>query len=365
MRSKIQPKFLALLLDSSKIQCYTRDVNDYRIHEVIGIATIKEIAKLAGVSIATVSRTLNDSPAVSEKTKQKVRDVIAQTDYCPNVLGRNLRLNQTRTVLVILHTLSNTFFSKVIRGMEAAANQRNYKMLICMTNAKEESERNYLSMLSNRQVDGVIFAGSFINEPNILELEKRFPMVTCTGYLEHQTMPFVSIDDYQASYDAICTLLKQGYRSIAMISVRNSLISTLLREKGYQDALAAHHIPLDPSMITYGDYGFTSGAAAISSLLEQGKKPDAVFAISDNMAAGVLQTCIDRGIRIPEELGIIGFDNNNISRYMRPQLSTVGQPRAELGDTAMNLLIDQIEGKEIPNKRVILPHEIILRGSTR
>ena len=100
-------------------------------------------------------------------------------------------------------------------------------------------------------------------------------------------------------------------------------------------------------------------------MLEQGKKPDAVFAISDNMAAGVLQTCIDRGIRIPEELGIIGFDNNNISRYMRPQLSTVGQPRAELGDTAMNLLIDQIEGKEIPNKRVILPHEIILRGSTR
>jgi LacI family repressor for deo operon, udp, cdd, tsx, nupC, and nupG len=332
---------------------------------VIRIATIKEIARLAGVSIATVSRTLNDSPAVSEKTKQKVREVIAQTDYCPNVLGRNLRLNQTRTVLVILHTLSNTFFSKVIRGMEAAANQRGYKLLICMTNAKEESERNYLDMLSNRQVDGVIFAGSFINEAYILEMEKRFPMVTCTGFIERQSMPYVSIDDYQAAYDAICTLVKQGYQKIAMITVKNSLISTKLREKGYRDALIAHQISFDPTLIAYGDYGFTSGAAAITALLEQPQKPDAVFAISDNMAAGVLQTCLDRGIHIPDELGIIGFDNNNISRYMRPQLSTVGQPRAELGNTAMNLLIDQIEGNEILNKKITLPHEIILRGSTR
>ncbi len=332
---------------------------------MIGIATIKEIAKLAGVSIATVSRTLNNSPAVSEKTKQKVRKVIAQTDYSPNVLGRNLRLNQTRTVLVILQTLANAFFSKVIRGMERIANERGYKLLICMTNAKEESERNYLDMLLNRQVDGIIFAGSFINETNILDLEKRFPMVTCTGYLQHQTMPYVSIDDYQAAYDAICVLLEKGYRNIAMLSVANGFLSTALREKGYLDALKDYGISIDPSMMIYGDYGFTSGAAAISALLDQGKLPDAVFAISDNMAAGVLQTCLDRGIQIPQELGIIGFDNNNISRYMRPQLSTVGQPRAELGEVAMNLLIDQIEGKDIPQRKVILPHEIILRDSTR
>lgn len=328
------------------------------------MATIKDVAKLAGVSVATVSRVLNDSPSVIPKTREIVLGAIEQLNYKPNLLGRNLRRSQTKNILVLLPTISNPFYSKIVKGMEDVAHNEGYQIMICTTGSNIGREETYINLLSNKLVDGVIFLAPEINANQLSEINKLFPIIQCCEYKMGAKVPCVSIDNEKAAYDAVNHLISIGHKRIGMISSKNHFMSTIKRERGYKKALEDAGIFFDIGYIKYGDYGFKSGFDAMQQFLKMNPPPTAIFSISDLMAIGAISTIEKNDLSVPGDIAVVGFDNISFSSIYKPRLTTVSQPQKELGKTAMELLLKRIISKIENNEHVILDHELLIREST-
>ena len=327
--------------------------------------TIKEVAKAAGVSVATVSRVLNHDKNVSEKTRERVMEVVRQVGYTPNVLGRNLRKKTTDRVLVLIPSLSNQFLSGVIRGMEMQAKTRNLQVMISATHNDESAERSCLELLQNRSVDGMILLGSVLPPEELTQLAREYPLVMCSEWTEGADLPVVGIDNEQAGYDAVKALLEGGRRRIAMISNRE-VYSARLRTKGYLRALQEAGIPFCPEyLVEHYEYTYRAGILACRKLLKLPQPPDAIFAVSDELAAGVCKELMEQGMLPGREVDVFGFDNTTVSKVVTPSISTVSQPRKKLGETALDMLANRMENPEALGETVILPHELVLRDSTR
>lgn len=327
--------------------------------------TIKEVAKAAGVSVATVSRVLNHDKNVSDKTRERVMKVVQQVGYTPNVLGRNLRKKTTDRVLVLIPSLSNQFLSGVIRGMEVQAKVRNLQVMISATHNDESAERSCLELLHNRSVDGMILLGSVLPPEELTQLAREYPLVMCSEWTEGADLPVVGIDNEQAGYDAVKSLLEGGRRRIAMISNRE-VYSARLRTKGYLRALQEAGIPFCPEyLVEHYEYTYRAGILACRKLLKLPQPPDAIFAVSDELAAGVCKELMEQGMLPGREVDVFGFDNTTVSKVVTPSISTVSQPRKKLGETALDMLANRMEHPESLGETVILPHELVLRDSTR
>lgn len=327
------------------------------------MASIKDVANAAGVSVATVSRAINQSDLITEETKKKVYDAIEKLGYQSNVLGKSLRMGQTKIIMVMLSSLANTFCSSVIHSIDKIAGSKGYYTMICTTEGVPEKESYYINFAKNGLFDGIIVLNSTLNKEQMCELSKTIPVVQCSEFTDTTHTPYVSIDNEQAAYDAVKMLIHNGRRKIVFHTVDNNLISTSERLKGYKRALGENHIAFDENLVVCGNYGYRNAVRIFEDYIAGGNSFDAIFAVSDRMASGAMHAVISSGLKVPSDVEIIGFDNTDISYTSTPQITTVSQPHFMLGKCAFELLEKVIHKEETEN--IILDHQIIVRNSTK
>lgn len=320
---------------------------------------------MAEVSIATVSRVLNNSPLVQAKTRERVLEIIAQLNYTPNTLARSLVNKKTQTVGLIIPDISNAFSAEVVRGIEDVAHQNNYNVILCNSDLDFEREMKYVTTLQEKQVDGLIFLSEQVTPEHFnCFLKSRMPIVLAATWDEQRVFPSVNIDNVASAQLATRHLASLGHKRIAFIAGSfDDPIAGVTRLAGYKEGLLAEGLPISEELIREGDYTYKTGYKAMKSLLTLDTVPTAVFAASDEMALGAMNAIVDSGLSVPGDLAVIGFDNIDLTMKVRPRLSTVAQPMYEMGMKAMEMLTRILAGKTLEDQTVILPVELAIRDS--
>ncbi|MCI7768468.1 MAG: LacI family DNA-binding transcriptional regulator [Oscillospiraceae bacterium] len=328
--------------------------------------TIKDVAKAAGVSVATVSRVLNNSAAVSEETASAVNNVIKEMGYSPNFLGRNLRKCETNNILAILPSAEHTVYNDIIKGMQDAAHP-NYDVLLSTSNSYLGTEMRLLEMLFNRTVDAAVLLGTQLDAQKLNELNKQYNIALCCERVSEAKVLTVSINNEAAAYDAVKMFLGRGIKRIGLVTTggNTDALSSADREKGYIRALSEYGIGFEEKYIYRCSYDFSDGCRALKYFMSLDMPPQAVFCISDLLAAGVIKQAFIEGIAVGTELEVCGFDNISLSEMYTPGITTVSQPGYEMGKTVINKLLENMRGTEKNNDMILLPHKLIIRGSTR
>ncbi len=327
------------------------------------MATIQDVAKKANVSAATVSRVINQSSSVSNKTKIKVEKAIRELHYVPNMLGMNLRKNETKKLLVLLDSISNQFYSRVTAGIEERAAEDGYIVMLGCTRGLLDTEDSYLQMLSTRLVDGIILLSSNNNAVSLKNKLSGQPAIFACEQTEGCDLPFIGIDNEKAAYDAVCFLIEQGHKRIAFFGAEQHISSSELRLLGYKRALREHQLPICEDLIFHDGFSHQSGMSCTQKMLALHKDalPDAIFALSDSCAIGAIKALHEHQISVPKDISVMGFDNTRNARLFIPEITTVAQPQNEIGYLAADALISMIHGQ--PANSMLLHHEIIKRDS--
>lgn len=327
------------------------------------MSSIKDVARLAGVSTATVSRTLAEPDKVAAQTRDKVRDAIRRSGYVRNELARSFRMQSTQTILVLVPDIGNPFYSLIIQGLEEVARRHGYRLLLGDTQNHPEREGEYLQGVMQRQVDGVISLGHTLPSPLPLKDGRPVPLVMACEYLHDTSVTSVSIDNVAAAKLATRHLLDLGHRRIAFINGPAATPLSKDRLRGYRAALREAGISYDSALVVRGDFSLASGERATAALLHGKRKFTALFAASDAMAIGAIKTLRAHGIDVPRAVSVVGFDDIEFAQYVDPPLTTVHQPRRDIGRATMARLIASLDGSAAP-ERVVLGHELVVRGST-
>ena len=253
--------------------------------------TISEVAKTAGVSVATVSRVVNGSPSVSHETQARVQEAIERLGYQPNVWGRSLRRGESRVVLVIVPNVSNPYYAPIIAGTEDRLHEDGYSGMLCITNAEAERRALYLEFLKDGRADGAILMEPARDDPHVTGMARHYHLVQCSEYCDNQAVSHVSVDNLAAAREVVLTLAGLGHRRIGFIGADNDFMSTIARRQGYLDGLRVLNIPPREDDQTFAgrDYSFASGVEAARRLLARPERPTALFCISDVLALGAVQ----------------------------------------------------------------------------
>jgi LacI family transcriptional regulator, repressor for deo operon, udp, cdd, tsx, nupC, and nupG len=327
------------------------------------MANIQQVAKQAGVSVATVSRVLNGQNTVSSKTRIKVEDAIKKLNYEPSMLGRNLRTSESRILLILIPSISNPFYLEIIKGVEDTAISQNYNILLCETDSNPERENIYFDLIKKRVADGIISMDPAVNVETLKKLAENYAIIQCSEYEEGSGIPYVTIDNEEASYRAVKHLIKIGHEKIALMNSDEKYLYARQRKMGYQRALEEHGISLRQEYIIHTQHlGFEYGQQAMKKILNLQDRPTAVFAVSDLLAIGALKEININGLHVPNDIAVVGFDKIDFSNMTNPTLTTIAQPMNKLGTTAARMLIDKIKGKEVES--ILLDHELVIREST-
>ncbi|MBO0600626.1 LacI family DNA-binding transcriptional regulator [Sporosarcina sp. E16_3] len=325
--------------------------------------TIQEVAKKAGVSVATVSRVINNPAIVTEKTRLKVEQVITNLNYEPSVLGRNLRTSESRLLLALIPSISNPFYTEIINGIEDIAIEQGYNILLCATDSNSNREDIYFNLLKSKLADGIISMDPTVNRTKLLELASKYPVIQCSEYDEDGNISYVTINNELAAYHAVRHLIKIGHTKIALINSHKKYLYARERRQGFEKALQEFNLPINSDWIYNTDsLGFEQGQQAMRHLLTLSDRPTAVFAVSDILAIGALKEININGLHVPNDIAIIGFDKISFSNMTHPTLTTISQPGYKMGSTSATMLINKIRGKEVTS--VILDHELVIREST-
>ncbi len=330
--------------------------------------TIYDVAREAGVSMATVSRVINGNPNVKPKTRKKVLEVIERLQYRPNAVARGLASKKTTTVGVVIPDISNPLYAEVVRGIEDIAKMYNYNIILSNSDLQKERELELINTLLEKQVDGLLFMGEELtDEHRNLLYTSNVPVVIALTHDEKKELPSVNIDNYLASKEAVTYLLNHGHKKIAMITgPLTDYQKGFLRYKGYIDALSENGIEIEERLIRVGNYRYNSGLQLMSEILrEDGEKPTAVFAASDEMAIGAIHAIYDAGFSIPNDLKVLSFDGTNLTEMVRPRLTTIVQPLYDVGAVAMRFLTKHMNEETIEQEHVILAHHLLERESTK
>lgn len=329
--------------------------------------TIYDVAREANVSMATVSRVVNGNPNVKPTTRKKVLEAIDRLGYRPNAVARGLASKKTTTVGVIIPDISSIFYSELARGIEDIATMYKYNIILSNSDQNTDKELHLLNTMLGKQVDGIVFMGGNITDVHVEEFKRSpVPIVLAASVEEQAQTPSVNINYEQAIYDSVQLLVEKGHKRIAFVSgPMSEPINSVRKLAGYKRALEEAGIAFDDTLVAEGDYSYDSGIEALAHLLEQSDKPTAVIAATDEMALGVIHGAQDRGVSIPEDLEVIGFDNTRLSLMVRPQLTTVVQPTYDIGAVAMRLLTKLMNKEQVDDQIVELPHRIEERQSTK
>lgn len=328
-------------------------------------ATMKDVAERAGVSTATVSRALASPEKVSVSARQKVIQAMAGLGYSSALLPRQQKRNDSRTLLILVPDICDQFFYEMIRGIEITAAAEGYLVLIGDCAHQNLQEVGFLEQILTRQIDGLLLLGSQV--PPLHELVHRDqlpPLVMANEFSADLDYPTVHIDNLTSAFNAVSYLLNTGVKKIACVTGPESISHCQYRKQGYIQALRRHNIDINPHYLARGDFSFDSGRDALSRLMRLPDPPDAVFCHNDLMALGVMHQASLLGIRIPQQLSVIGFDDIDIARYSHPPLTTISQPRFQIGCEAATLLIEIIKGERINGGSRLLEASLVVRQST-
>jgi len=332
-------------------------------------ATILDVARRAGVSTATVSRALAAPDRVAEETRAKVIAAIAATGYTPNASARNLRARSTHIVLALVPGMSNTFFTPILNAIEDALSAAGYGMIIGDTRGNQQKESHYTRFIRAGQVDGVIlFTGHLPRDGDISPDSGRVPIaLVCNEIVGDDRFSVFDVDNRAAARRATAHLVAAGHRRIANIAGAPDNIEARARLKGFREALAAAGLPIDEGAIWAGGFRFENGVDAARLFLAMPERPTAVFAAADDAAIGFIRTVRDAGVRTPEDVSVVGFDDIDYASVIDPPLTTMRQPREELGRLAAEDLLARM-GRDTPHfppRSARLRCELIERASVR
>ncbi|MCR5122961.1 MAG: LacI family DNA-binding transcriptional regulator [Ruminococcus sp.] len=329
--------------------------------------TIKDVAKEADLSVATVSRVLNHSANVSEEAVGKVNIAIAKLGYSPNFLGRNLRKRETNVILVIMPSSEHTFYMKIVAGIQKYAQQQGYDIICASSNSTGEIEVRQMNMLFNRTVDGVILLGTSYQAETLNKLSQHYDIALCCEGVEGANVLTVVVDDELAAYDAVKALIGLGHKKIGFIGANDTAASSRRRRKGYLRAIAEAGLEIRADYMSLGTFEYEHGAAGLEELMTLADPPTAIFCVSDLLAISAIHKADEMGITVGKELSVMGFDNITMCEMMLPTVSTVEQPCSVLGETVVKKLISNFgkPGEEKENGIFIVPHKIIMRDSVR
>ena len=329
-------------------------------------ATMKDVALKAKVSTATVSRALMNPDKVSQATRNRVEKAAREVGYFPQPMGRNAKRNESRTILVIVPDICDPFFSEIIRGIDVTAATHGYLVLIGDCAHQNQQEKTFIDLIITKQIDGMLLLGSRLPFDASIEEQRNLPpMVMANEFAPELELPTVHIDNLTAAFGAVNYLYEQGHKLIGCIAGPEEMPLCHYRLQGYVQALRRCGIMVDPQYIARGDFSFEAGSKAMQQLLDLPQPPTAVFCHSDVMALGALSQAKRQGLKVPEDLSIIGFDNIDLTQFCDPPLTTIAQPRYEIGREAMLLLLDQMQGQTVGSGSRLMDCELIIRGSTR
>lgn len=326
---------------------------------------IKKVAKYAGVSIATVSRAINNSGPVSEKSRKKVMEAIRVLEYKPNIRARELRMSKSNSIITILNDIRNPIFADGIKGMEDVAYENGFHLLIGNTSNSKNRELKYIEALRMKKADGGVIITPRVNRAVLLELYNKVPIVLMNDHVVDEIIPSVGINDWAASYDITTMLINMGHINIGCISGSTNVCIARDRKNGFEKALKDNNMDINIKWVFEAEHTFEGGFSTMEKILLMGQKPTALVCYNDEVAMGVLRCCKLHGISIPNDLSVVGFDNIGTCTVIEPTLTTVHQPTYEIGRNAVEMLLTLINGEELSKRRVELDYEIIMRDSVR
>jgi len=327
--------------------------------------TIRDIAKMAKVSHTTVSRVLNNDPRVREETRSKILELVNILDYRPHARARAFASKRSHLLGLLVSDISNPFYAELARGIEDKAHEKGYNVIFCSTDEKSERMKTYTNLMMDAGVDGLIFASVHLHEPVTEKLiDERFPVVLVNRKLSGNSYNYVICNNIQGAYEITEHLISLGHRKIAIITGSSNLSTGRERLKGYQKALKNHGVDFNQNYVIQGPFKRETGYKATKNLLTMKDGPRAIFAGNDFMGIGVIDAIEELGMNIPEDVAVVGFDDTEFASHLRTKLTTVSQRKYEMGNLAVQILIDYIEGKEKNYiHKVILEPNLVIRES--
>lgn len=328
------------------------------------LSNIREVARLAGVSVATVSRTLKSPERVLPKTRDKVNAAVEQAGYRPNLMAVQFRSRRTGNLVILVPTIANTFFARVISGAQQSAQAAGYRLLLCDTQGQAEVEQEFAALVYAHQADGVIQLRASNPFASLPPGAEALPLVNACEVLKDADYPTISLDNRAAAQAMTEYLIGLGHRRIGIIKGPRSSPLTLDRVAGYEDALRQAGLAVDPGLICHGDFTLSAGYDGAEAMLALAERPSALFCENDEMAIGALKRIKEAGLRVPEDISLVGFDDIPFAAYCDPPLTTIAQPAETFGRRAVEMLIALIEKTPVAERHVTLPFELTVRGSS-
>lgn len=330
-------------------------------------ATINDIARKLHISSSTVSRALSDHPDINKETKRKIKKIAEELNYVPNPIARSLKKNRTNVIGVIVPEIKHDFFSSAISGIEEVAYQSGYTIILSQSNESFEREIINANALINQRVAGLIVSISqkTQNGKHFQKyIDRGIPLVFFDRACDDVNATKIIIDDEKSAFEAVNYLIERGFRKIAHFAGPDTLSICQKRLAGYKKALTNANISVVPDLICHGGLHETDGYNSMSYLIENKLIPDAIFAVNDPVAIGAFQKIKEAGLKIPDDIAIVGFSNNKITSIVDPPLTTVEQPSFEMGKRAAEVIINMIEKEEKIKETIILDTKLIVRAST-
>ncbi len=331
------------------------------------MATMKDIARLAGVSTSTVSHVINKSRFVSDEIAERVNNAAQQLNYAPSALARSLKMNRTKPIGMLVTTSTNPFFGEVVKGVERSCYHQGYNLILCNTEGDNQRMKASINTLLQKRVDGLLLMCSTL-EGERLDVFDRYPDIPIV-VMDWGPILFASdkIQDnsLQGGYMAAKHLIECGHKEIGCITGPLIRHQAQMRYEGYKRALAEAGIAINPDWIVESDFECEGGYQAFEKLYQRGKLPSALFVSNDMMAMGVIQAASQRGLRVPDDLSLIGYDDVHIAKFMTPALTTIHQPKYRLGKAAVDTLLYRLENPDTTAQVVQLEPTLVVRNSVR
>lgn len=331
------------------------------------MATIKDVANLAGVSTTTVSHVINKTRFVAETTQQKVMDAVEKLNYAPSAVARSLKCNTTRTIGMLVTQSTNLFFSEIIDGVESYCYRQGYTLILCNTGGIYEKQRDYIRMLAEKRVDGILVMCSDLTEELLTMLDRHtdIPKVIMDWGPESSQADKIIDNSEEGGYLATKYLINKGHKEIACLSGHFEKLACIERIRGFKRALSEANLTFHEDWIIEGNFECDTAVIAADKIIAMPTRPTAIFCFNDTMALGLMSRLQQKGLRIPDDISVIGYDNIELAEYFSPPLTTVHQPKRRLGKTAFEILLARIKSKEHEVRVFEMRPEIVERCTVK
>lgn len=327
------------------------------------MASIKDVANAAGVSTATVSRVFSNGLHVRPELRERVLAAAAKLDYRPNLIARSLRSQHTNTIGLIVSDIRNPFFTSIGRAVEDTAYEQGFSVVLCNTDEDPEREAIYLNLMRDTNVAGIILSPTRQTAASFRKLGIDVPLVVVDRSVQDIDVDVVLLDNVDSAYRLANHLIENGYRRIGAIFGATSTTGSE-QHRGYEEALRRHGLPPTPELVKFVPPQSTAGYAAALELIDAPHRPDAIFTSNSLLAAGALQAIRERGLAIPDDVALVGFDDTTWASLVEPPVTLIAQPTYEIGKTATELVLQRVADPDRPTRQVILKGQLVVRGSS-